>query len=48
MEEVKSNRYVLDCIGTRPLIIETLTFLCDLGTISLKTEEVILNLCKLI
>lgn len=35
MEEVKKNSFVEKDPGTRPIIIETMRFLCDLETMSL-------------
>lgn len=39
MEQVRDHPYVAECEETRPLIIETLTFLYDLDTISSRDNE---------
>ncbi|CRL02759.1 CLUMA_CG015753, isoform A, partial [Clunio marinus] len=39
MENVKENHYVKNDQETRPIILETMRFLCDLETISVKSSE---------
>lgn len=43
MQEIKNNPYVVENESTRPLIIDTLTFLYDLDMITSRTEEVYAN-----
>lgn len=40
MQEVKCNPYVIEFESTRPLVIDTLTFLYDLEMITSRNEEV--------
>lgn len=40
MEKVKKNRYVENDPGTKPIILETMRFLCDLDTISSGTSVI--------
>lgn len=39
MEHVKTNRYVENDKETRPIILETMRFLCDLETMSTASNE---------
>lgn len=39
MAKVKANHYVKDDPETLPIILETMKFLCDLETISTKSDE---------
>lgn len=41
METVKNNSYVKDDLDARPIIRETMRFLCDLDTISNTSNEII-------
>lgn len=41
MEKVKKNHYVENNNDARPIILETMRFLCDLETLSSATDEII-------
>lgn len=41
MEHVKRNKYVENDPSTRPIVIETLRFICDLETVPLQNGELI-------
>lgn len=41
MDTVKNNSYVKDDVEARPIILETMRFLCDLETISSTNNEII-------